>query len=86
MELMWPADIHSEGVPPCAIMRWITVHGEIRTLTFGSERARRGHHRDRCGGVIYDRYDALDIYPDARMFQVRIVTRDALIDIAKALR
>jgi hypothetical protein len=86
MELMWPANIHSQDVPPCAIMRWITVHGDIRTLTFGSERARLDHHRHRSDGVIYDRYDALDIYPDARMFHVRIVTRDALIDIAKALR
>jgi hypothetical protein len=67
-------------------MRWITVHGDIRTLTFGSEYARRGHHRHRFNGVIYDRYDALDIYSEARMFQVRIVTRDAPIDIAKALR
>jgi len=67
MELMWPTDIHSQDVPPCAIMRWITAHGDIRTLTFGSGRARRGHHRHRSDGVIYDRYDALDIYPDARI-------------------
>ena len=86
MELMWPADIRSQDVPPCAIMRWITVRRDTRTPTFGSERARRAHHRHRSNGVIYDRYDALDIYPDARMFQARIVTRDALIDIAEALK
>jgi hypothetical protein len=85
MELMWPVDSRSQDVPPCAIMRWITVHGEIRTLIFGSARARRAH-RHRSGGVVYDRYDALDVYSEARMFRARTVTRDALVDIAKALR
>jgi len=85
MELMWPVDSHSEDIPPCAIIRWITRLGDIRTLTFGSVRARR-LHRHRSRGIVYDRYDALDMYPEARMFQARIVTRDALVDIAKALR
>jgi hypothetical protein len=62
------------------------VHGDARTLTFGPERARRALSRQQSDEGIYDRYDVLDIYPDARMFQVRIVTREALIDIAEALK
>jgi len=85
MELMWPVDSRSQDAPPCAIMRWITALGDIRTLTFGPAHARRAH-RHRSGGIVYDRYDALDMYPEARMFHARIVTRDALVDIAEALR
>jgi hypothetical protein len=32
-----------------------------------------------------DRYDLLDVYPDVRLFQVRIVTREALNTISEAL-
>jgi hypothetical protein len=62
------------------------VHGDTRTLTFGPERARRARNRHQSDGGIFDRYDVLDLYPEVRMFQVRLVTRDALLDIAEALK
>lgn len=82
---MWPVDIQSEHQPPCAIIRWITVHGDNRTVTFGPDHWRRSYRRQQSERGVYDRYDVLDAYPEARMFRVRIVTRDALIDIAEAL-
>jgi hypothetical protein len=44
--------------------------------------ARHAQRRQESKSGIYDRYDALEIYPNARMFHVRLVTRDAPIDIA----
>jgi hypothetical protein len=84
MELMWPIDARSQDIPPCAIVRWITSLGYVRSLTFGAAQAKRTRHH-RSSGIVYDRYDALDMYPEAGMFHTRIVTRDALIDIATAL-
>jgi hypothetical protein len=86
MELLWPVDVHSEDLQPCAILRWISKFGDNQTITFGPEHARHARRRQESKGGIYDRYDALEVYPNARMFHVRLVTRDALIDIAEALR
>jgi hypothetical protein len=61
------------------------MHRDNRSSTFGPERARRALGRQQSQGGIFDRYDVLDVYPNARMFQVRIVTRDALIEVAEAL-
>jgi hypothetical protein len=85
-ELMWAAGVHLDDLPPYAVVRWLSANGDSNTLTFGPERDRAvpdGHDRER---EVDDRYDLLDVYPDARMFQVRIVTRDALIAIAEALK
>jgi hypothetical protein len=56
------------------------------TLVFGSKPQPRASDCHRSVQKVYDRYDLLEVYPDARMFQVKIGTRDALIDIAEALK
>ena len=83
LELIWPNDIDDKAIKPCAILRWISF-GEIRTLTFASQ-AHRKTLRKQSGSIVEDRYLALAMYPSAKMFHSRIVTREALIDIAYAL-
>jgi hypothetical protein len=56
---------------------------------FGGRQPERDRHvpdRYDCELEVDDRYDLLDVYPDARLFLVRIVTRDALIAVAEALK
>jgi hypothetical protein len=84
-ELMWAAGVDCNELPPFAVVRWLSANGDSHTLTFGPQRERRGSERRRPDGDIDDRYDLLEVYPEARMFQTRIVTREALIDIAEAL-
>jgi hypothetical protein len=86
LELMWAAGLGSEDLPPYGVVRWLSSNGDTHTLVFGSppETPGPGHHHSER--QVHDRYDLLDAYPDSRMFQMRIVTRDALIDIAEAVK
>jgi hypothetical protein len=65
-------------LPRYAILRWIGREGYAHVLVFGPE----GQHLDRGTEIA----DLLDLYSGHRLFQVRIVRRKALIDIATALK
>jgi len=69
---------NTDKLPRFAILRWLDHRGHSNVLMFGPE------------GTPFDRGteipDLLDQYSGHCLFQVRIVKRRVLIDIAKALR
>jgi hypothetical protein len=67
-----------DRLPRFAILRWLNDRGHSAVLVFGPE----GTSIDRGTEIP----DLLDQYSDHCLFQVRIVRRQALIAIAKALR
>lgn len=68
----------TDKLPRFAILRWLDHRGHSNVLVFGPEE----ETFDRGTEIP----DLLDRYSDHCLFQVRIVRRRALIDIAKALR
>jgi hypothetical protein len=65
-------------LPRYAILRWLDHRGHSEVLVFGPE----GERLERGTEIP----DLLDLYSDHCFFQVRIVRRRALIDIAAALK
>jgi hypothetical protein len=65
-------------LPRYAILRWLEREGDPHVLVFGPE----GQCLDRGTEIA----DLLDLYSGHSLFQVRIVRRKALIDIATALK
>ena len=86
LELMWTGGWGSEDLPPYDVGRWLSPNGDTHTLVFGSppESSGPGHHHSER--QVHDRNDLLDAYPDSRMFQMRIVTRDPLAAIPEAVK
>jgi len=74
-----PTDKTTKGtLPHYAILRWLDQSGHGKVLVFGPE----GEHIDRGTEIP----DLVDRYSSHRLFQVRIVRRESLIDIATALK
>ena len=74
------------GDLPCfAVVRWLSFEGHSNVLLFGPDGGRRREDSDdqeaRTGIV-----DQIERYADHRFFQVRVVRRAALIDVAAALK
>jgi hypothetical protein len=73
-----PKHDKTDDLPRFAIVRWLDNNGEADVAVFGSD------------GVVLERGtdvpDLLDLYSEHPFFQVRIVRRQALVDIAKALK
>lgn len=67
-----------DKLPRFAILRWLSDNGHSTVLVFGPE----GTSLDRGTEIP----DLLEQYSDHCLFQVRIVRRQALIQIAKALK
>ena len=68
----------TDGLPPYAILRWLDHRGHSQVLVFGPA----GQRLERGTEIL----DLLDRYSDHRFFQVRIVRREAMIEIATALK
>ena len=69
-------------------MRWLSFKGHSNVLLFGASESRRGPQREDSDdqeartGIV----DLIERYADHRFFQVRVVRRAALIDVAAALK
>jgi hypothetical protein len=73
-----PKHDKTDDLPRFAIVRWLDKKGEADVAVFGSD----GEELERGTDVP----DLLDLYSDYCFFQVRIVRRRALNDIAAALK
>lgn len=73
-----PKSDRTDEFPRYAILRWLDHRGHSQVLVFGPE----GERLERGTEIP----DLLDRYSDHCFFQVRIVRRRALIDIAAALK
>ncbi|MDX3965541.1 MAG: hypothetical protein QHD01_02940 [Bradyrhizobium sp.] len=73
-----PRKEENDALPRYAILRWLNHHGGGEVLVFGPE----GQRLERGTEIP----DLLDLYSSHPFFQVRIVRRRALIDIAAALK
>ena len=81
LQMLDPIPTNSKRIdklPRFAILRWLNDRGHSTVLVFGPE----GTSFDRGTEIL----DLLDQYSGHCLFQVRIVRRQALIHIAKALR
>jgi hypothetical protein len=77
------------GDLPCfAVVRWLSFKGHSNVLLFGPDDSRRGRRREDSDdqeigtGIV----DLIERYAEHRFFQVRVVRRAALIDVAAALK
>ncbi|MGB3486528.1 MAG: hypothetical protein WBA62_00350 [Xanthobacteraceae bacterium] len=81
LQLLDPIPAYGETtnqLPRYAILRWLDHRGHSNVLVFGPE----WESLDRGTEIS----DLLDQYSSHGLFQVRIVRRQALVDIAKALK
>jgi hypothetical protein len=78
LQLLDPIGTGAEKLPRYAIVRWVDHTGRSEVVVFGpaGERVLRGT----------EIYDLTERYPRHRFFQVKVIARAALIDIAVALR
>ena len=87
LQLFQPIGAKTDDLPRFAVLRWLTPDGHSNVLLFGPEDQRRDAHQGRSNeqetGTIRE---ILQRYSGHRLFQVRVLERAALIDVAAALK
>lgn len=82
LQLLDPIGAGADQLAGHAIVRWLDYRGHPNVLVFGPDTDRPTRDRLKRGTEIHDLFDR---YSGHRLFQVRVVKRDALIDVAAAL-
>jgi len=88
LQLFDPIGSRRDGLPCFAAVRWLSFKGHSNVLLFGPDDDRRGRRRgdsddqEAGTGIV----DLIERYAEHRFFQVRVVRRSALIDVAAALK
>jgi hypothetical protein len=89
LELLSPCGPNADKLPSYAVVRWLSGQGHSSVLLFGPENDRDSENRQSASqthGRGTEIRDPLDLYSDPRFFQIRIIGRNVLIDIASALK
>jgi hypothetical protein len=87
LQLFEPMGAGTDGLPRYAVLRWLSLDGHSNVRLFGPD-----GQRERTEDIHPDGRDATGIralvqrYSGHRFFQVRVVERAALIDVAAALK
>jgi hypothetical protein len=88
LQLFEPIGSGRDNLPCFAVVRWLSFKGHSNVLLFGASESRRGPQREDSDdqeartGIV----DLIERYANHRFFQVRVVRRTALIDVAAALK
>lgn len=86
LQLFEPIGAKTDELPRYAVLRWLTPDGHSNLLRFGPEEQREALQAIPNEQVTDTIRDILQRYSDHRLFQVRILERAALIDVAAALK
>jgi hypothetical protein len=85
LQLLEPVGQGSDKLPCHAMVRWITHRGDSKMLVFGPPEETKRKRASARRGEPTAAHDLIERYETHRLFQVRTVRRQALIDIAMAL-
>jgi hypothetical protein len=88
LQLFDPIGSRRDILPCFAVVRWLSFKGHSNVLLFGLDDSRRGRRRDDSDdqeagtGIV----DLIERYAEHRFFQIRVVRRSTLVEVAAALK